>query len=228
MIAVSSADEDRPESVELFRTTYRAREIGPHYSGWLHFAFTSIGSLSAIGFALSRLAEPSVLEWLTVPATFVVANFGEYFGHRGPMHHRRRGLGLLFQRHTLQHHRFFTADAMTCESTRDFKMVLFPPVMLLFFLGALAAPIGLGLFALFGSNVGWLFVATAVAYFLSYEWLHFAYHQPPASAIGRLPGLAALRRHHAVHHDPRRMQRWNFNITFPIADRVMGTQWHDG
>jgi hypothetical protein len=216
------------ERVEAFRERYRAQEIGPSYRGWLHFAFTSIGSLSAIAFAISRVESPSALEWLTVPVAFFVANFGEYFGHRGPMHHRRAGLALLYQRHTLQHHRFFTHDAMECASTRDFKMVLFPPVLLLFFLGGLALPIGLALFFVFSANVGWLFVATAVAYFLSYEWLHFAYHQPPQSIIGRLPFVPVLRRHHAAHHDPRLMQRWNFNITFPIADRVMGTSWRAG
>jgi hypothetical protein len=104
-------------------------------------------------------------------------------------------------------------------------MVLFPPVMLLFFLGGLALPIGLALFAVFNANVGWLFAATAVGYFLSYEWLHFAYHQPPDSFIGRLPFVPRLRRHHAAHHDQRLMQRWNFNITFPIADGLLGTTW---
>ena len=219
--------EPAPERVEAFRAAYRRTEIGPHYRGWLHFAFTSAGSLAAIGYAFAQVAGPSPFEWLTVPATFLVANFGEYLGHRGPMHHQRPGLGLLYRRHTLQHHRFFTATAMECDSTRVFKMVLFPPVMLLFFLGALALPIGLLLFVALSANVGWLFVATAVGYFLSYEWLHFAYHQHPDSVIGRLPFVATLRRHHAAHHDPRLMQRWNFNITFPIADRVLGTTWRD-
>jgi hypothetical protein len=217
----------RHEPVAEFRRRYRAEEIGPRYRGWLHFAFTTTGALAAIGFAIAQLHAIAPLEWLTVPTTFVFANFGEYLGHRGPMHHRHRGLSVLHRRHTLQHHRFFTRDVMACEGTRDFKMVLFPPVMLLFFLGGLAAPIGALLFVVAGANVGWLFVATAVGYFLTYEWLHFAYHQPEHSAIGRLPGVATLRRHHALHHDPRLMQRWNFNITFPIADRVMGTYWRE-
>jgi len=39
-----------------------------------------------------------------------------------------RGLALLFERHTEQHHRFFTDEAMSYEGRRDYKMVLFPPV----------------------------------------------------------------------------------------------------
>ncbi len=35
--------------------------------------------------------------------------------------------------------------------------------------------------------------------------------------------IRALRTHHARHHDPRLMQRWNFNVTVPLFDAVMGT-----
>ncbi len=73
------------------------------------------------------------------------------------------------------------------------------------------------------ANVGWLFAATAIAYFPLYEWLHLAYHLDPDSPIGRLPGMASLRHHHTVHHDPMRMGRYNFNVSFPIADWVLGT-----
>lgn len=212
-----------PEAVARFRDDYRAQQIGPRYRGWLHFGVTTTGALAAIAAALAMVDAPSLLELATVPASLLLANVGEYFGHRGPMHHRRKGLALLHLRHTLQHHRFFTDAAMQVEHSRDFHMVLFPPVMLLFFLGLLATPVGALLWWTLGRNVGALFVASAVAYFLSYEWLHFAHHQPPESFIGRLPGLARLRRLHSVHHDPRCMSRYNFNITFPICDRIFGT-----
>jgi sterol desaturase/sphingolipid hydroxylase (fatty acid hydroxylase superfamily) len=212
-----------PDAVAAFRLRYRDAHIGPRYDGRLHIAFTSIGALTAIVVAASRVVAPSALELLAVPASFLIANVGEYFGHRGPMHHRRRGFGVLFERHTRQHHRFYTHEAMAAESPRDFHMVLFPPVMLLFFLGALAAPLGLALGALFSPNVGWLFGATAVSYFLIYEWLHFAYHLPKDGFIGRLGLVRRLRHHHTAHHDPSLMTRYNFNITFPIADRLFGT-----
>ena len=35
--------------------------------------------------------------------------------------------------------------------------------------------------------------------------------------------VRVLRRHHQAHHDLGLMQRWNFNITFPICDAVFGT-----
>jgi|HubBroStandDraft_6_1064221.scaffolds.fasta_scaffold469048_2 sterol desaturase/sphingolipid hydroxylase (fatty acid hydroxylase superfamily) len=211
------------DSVEAFRAAYRRDEVGPRYTGWGHFTLTTATSLAAVAFAASRVHDVRPVEWLAVPVTFFIANAGEYLGHRGPMHHPRRGLRLLYGRHTLQHHRFFTNESMPCDSSRDFKMVLFPPVMLAFFLGVVAPPIGLVLFLVAGANVAWLYVATVMAYFITYEWLHLAYHARDDSLVARLPLLSTLRRHHTLHHDPRLMHKHNFNITFPICDRLFGT-----
>ncbi|MGZ6142284.1 MAG: sterol desaturase family protein [Myxococcales bacterium] len=195
-----------------FRDRTRAEMLGPYYSGFLHFGFVNALSLSIIVAAALQLHRP---RWalLTVPITFLYANLVEWLAHRGPMHKPRRFLKLVYQRHTLMHHAFFTHDAMTLESTRDFKMVLFPPVLLIFFFGLFALPSGLLLKAVAGPNVAALFVVTAISYYLLYEWLHLAYHL----------GLGGpLRRAHQTHHDPRNMTR-NFNITFPICDRLFGT-----
>jgi sterol desaturase/sphingolipid hydroxylase (fatty acid hydroxylase superfamily) len=62
-------------------------------------------------------------------------------------------------------------------------------------------------------------------YVLSYEWLHLAYHLPQDTVLGRNPLVRVLARHHARHHDPRLMQKWNFNVTVPLWDWVRGTIW---
>jgi hypothetical protein len=210
-------------SALAYRKKYRLERIGPRYRGWAHLAFTSLGSLAAIGFALSRLEGVRAAELLTVPLALAGTNLGEYLGHRGPLHRPHRGLRVLFERHALQHHSFFTHEAMAAETSRDFHMVLFPPVMLVFFLGALAAPGAAALHRLVAPNVGWLFAATATAHFLAYEWLHLAYHLDERSRVGRLPLVGRLRRLHAAHHDPRLMGRRNFNVTLPLGDWLFGT-----
>jgi len=212
-----------PAPVAAFRQEYRTHHIGAHYSGGLHLAFTSLGSLGVIVLAAAWVRAPAPLELLTIPVTFLFANLVEYRAHRGPMHRRRRGLALLFQRHTQQHHRYYTDEAMSYEGARDFKMVLFPPVMLLFFMGAVAAPVGALLFWLASRSVALLYVATAMGYFLTYEWLHVCHHLPATHPLARLGVLRRLRAHHQIHHDPARMNAHNFNITFPICDWLFGT-----
>lgn len=212
-----------PESVSEARTDFRARRISERYSGPLHLATTIGVSLAVAVSSALMLDEVAPLEWLTVPLTFLYANLSEYLGHRGPMHHRTRFLSRIFQRHTIEHHSFFTEQATSFESARDYKAVLFPPILLVFFLVAFALPAGALLYAVLSPNVGFLFVLTAVLYFLNYELLHFAYHTSPDSWTGRLPVIRSLRRHHIAHHDRRLMTRYNFNITYPIGDCLFGT-----
>jgi hypothetical protein len=211
------------ESVDTFRERYRAELIGRAYNGWLHFGFTVSMTLALIALCASKLHAVSLFEWLTIPLTFLYANFAEYFGHRGPMHHLRPGLGKVFERHTRQHHRFFTEDRMEFGSARDFKAVLFPPILVTFFLLAFGTPVALLLSWLISSNVAYLFAITGTAYFLNYELLHFAHHLPGEHWIARLPVMAALRRHHTIHHDQSLMVNYHFNITYPMADWIMGT-----
>ena len=212
-----------PEKVAAFRAHVREKYISPRYSGVAHFLFTSTVSLAIVGWCAATVRAPRWWELLTVPATFLFANFVEYRAHRGVMHHRTPPFQLVFERHTPSHHGFYTHEAMAAESARDYYMVLFPPVLIVFFFGLFALPVGLGLAWLATANVARLFVATAVGYFLTYEWLHFAYHQPPDGFIGRRWLVRTLRAHHTLHHDVARMQKWNFNITFPICDALFGT-----
>lgn len=212
-----------PASVGDFRARYREDLIPAHYSGWLHAAFTASVSVVIVAWSIAELDAVRPLEWLTIPLTFLYANLAEYWGHRGPMHHPKRGLTLIYERHARQHHRFFTSEAMALEGSRDLKAVLFPPVLITFFVLAFALPVGLVLGWVATPNVAWLFLATALAYFLNYEILHLLYHLPSGSWPTRWPGFQALRRLHWQHHDPRLMAHCNFNITYPVGDWLFGT-----
>ncbi len=206
-----------------FRKRFRSEKIGNAYSGRAHFWFTTVTSLAAVAFCLLQADRVQPLEWLAIPATFLYANLVEYWGHRRPMHHPTRGLKLIYQRHSKEHHRFFTHDRMQFDSPQDYKAVLFPPIMIVFFIGGFGVSLWFVLAMLISNNVAWLALATGIAYFLNYEWLHFAYHCPANSAIGRLPGMKTLRRLHQNHHNPGLMMRYNFNITYPIGDWLFGT-----
>lgn len=212
-----------PAKIARYREQYRAEKIGPRYSGWLHLGFTSTVALSAIVLCVWQVENVQGWEWWAIPAAFLYANLAEYWGHRGPMHRPFRGLREIYERHAAQHHRFFTHETMAFDSSRDFHAVLFPPVMAIFFFGVFATPFWLILSLLTSENFAWLSVATGVAYFLNYEWLHFSYHCDPQSWVGRLPGMATLRRLHQDHHDPQLMAHYNFNISYPIWDWVFGT-----
>ncbi len=214
-------------SVDTARNAFRERRIGPRYSGPLHLATTIVVCVSIAGLSAAMLDTVRPWEWLTIPLTFLYANLSEYLGHRGPMHKKTRFLTKVFERHSIEHHAFFTDTAATFDTSRDYKAVLFPPVLLFFFIGGFALPVGALMYWLISPNVCFLFVLTSVLYFLNYVLLHFAYHADPASWVGRLPLMSRLRQHHITHHNRRLMTRYNFNITYPICDRLFGTLYRE-
>lgn len=213
-----------PGDVQAFREEFRGSRASV-FTGWPHFAAINFLALSATAAAARFVRRPAPWEWAAVPLGFLAANLVEWAAHRYPMHHPMKPLSIMYEKHTLEHHRYFTHDAMEAESPADFDMVLFSFPALVFFLVGTGLPIALAFFAFVSWNAGWLFVALAVDYYGLYEYCHLAYHLPEKSWVGRLPGMAALRRHHTRHHDRTLMAHWNFNVTFPICDAVFGTAW---
>lgn len=212
-----------PEHVERYRAEYRATLIPAGYRGQWHALFTfGVGGLVLLA-CLWQLQAVRPLEWLAVPLSLAYANLTEYLGHRYPMHRPFRGLGLVYKRHAGQHHRFFTHEAMPVDSPRDFRALLFPPVLVIFFFGLFGVPVWFLLDWAVSANVAWLFVASALAYFLNYEILLTAYHLPETHWLARLSLVKKLRWLHQAHHDPKLMSRFNFNITYPLGDWLFGT-----
>ena len=215
-------------SVDRARTAFRENRIPEHYSGPLHLV-TIIGfSVLVAAMSLAMLSDVRPAEWLAIPLTFLYCNLAEYLGHRGPMHKKTRLLTGIFKRHTVEHHSFFTDEAISFDSPRDYRAVLFPPILLVFFFGFFAVPVGATLYYLVSPNVCFLFVFTAILYYLNYELFHFSYHVDPQSWLGRLRLIRRLRSNHVLHHDKALMTRYNFNITYPICDRLFGTLYRSG
>lgn len=192
------------------------------YDGRAHLAFPSAVGLGLVVAAVLLLDRPAPAVWITVPVVFVLVNFIEWHVHRHVLHRRSWPLEELFWRHTPEHHVIFVHDDMTMRSRAEFRLVLIP------FYGILAIflttlPVTAALWRWVSPNVALLWVATTMGYVVAYEWLHLAYHLPVDSAVGRSRLVAWLRRHHAMHHTPELMQRWNFNVTVPLADWVLRT-----
>jgi len=207
------------------RETLRAQVTGDiprWYSPWVHLAFPSTIGIGAIVLGICFLRDLHAWQLLTVPLVFVLSNAVEWRGHKFALHRRTRVAAPLYDRHTPIHHRIFVAEDMAIRSPREFRIVLIPAYGILMIL-AMQLPLVTSLILLGQRNPALLACATSMGYVVSYEWLHLSYHLPPDSFIGRLRLVRILRRHHATHHSPRLMQRWNMNVTIPLWDWVRGT-----
>ncbi len=192
------------------------------YVPWMHLFVPSSVGIAAIVFALSRIHDLKPLELLTVPFVYLFANAFEWWIHGAALHRRHPLAPVLYDQHTPKHHMLYLTDDMSMRDAREYRLVLIPAYgLFLIIVGQLFATGVLGWLGF--HNVACLYGATAIAYAVSYEWLHFSYHLPHEHPVARHPVIKRLARHHAVHHDPRIMQRWNMNVTVPLTDYVMGT-----
>jgi sterol desaturase/sphingolipid hydroxylase (fatty acid hydroxylase superfamily) len=194
------------------------------YNPAIHLAIPTAFGLALMIAAALQLHDLRWLDLLAIPIT-LFASFGvEWLAHKDVLHKRRPLLSLLYVRHELMHHVIFTYENMAMRSSRELWLILMPAyaIVLVF---AMVLPVALVVAHFFGVNTALLMVITSMAFFLSYEWLHMAYHMPDDSLIGRIPIIRRLREQHRRHHDPRLMKRWNFNVTFPVFDAILGTRW---
>jgi hypothetical protein len=220
------ADRPAPRTVAVAASGARREQavsqIGGRYHPWVHLLGPSACGLVLATLALASLRHVAGWELLTVPATLVLANALEWWSHKSLLHQKRRGATTLYEQH-LHHHALFAEGDMAIRRLREVRLVLLPAYGIALIL-LTTLPVAALAWLLGERNVGALYIATSAAFVLSYEWLHLAYHLPPAiwPASSRL--IVALRRHHARHHDPALMRRWNFNVTVPLWDLVRATR----
>lgn len=194
------------------------------YSNVVHLLVPGAIGLSGIAAALSRLHDVRAVQLLAVPITYLLALAFEWRAHKDLLHRRTPPLGFLYDKHERMHHILYTHEDMAMRSPREWNLVLMPKLAIVLVLVGMA-PVYLVVSWLTAPNCALLTLATMLAFFLSYEWLHLSYHLPAGSRIGSLPFIRRLRAWHERHHDPRLMKAWNFNVTVPLFDVVHGTLW---
>jgi hypothetical protein len=224
--ATKQAPEGRfsiPETL-AFRESFRREHIPRRYSGSLHVLFAVTVPLSAIVLAASRLREPTLAQLSLFLPLLLLGSLTVFVVHKYLLHRPVGPLRGIYKIHALQHHRFFTHEVATYDSRRDFYIVFFPwftPLATVliqmpafyFFAHALGA----------SENVAIISALINPIYYLLYELFHYASHVQEGAFILRIPMLRYMREHHRLHHDPRLMARYNFNVVIPVFDWIFGT-----
>lgn len=214
------------EGTQSYRRRYRSESIPAGYSGTKHaITVVIVGTLlcAAPWVVLQGLAPVRIL--MIVALTLVTASLTEYVVHRFVMHRPVPGLRAIDRRHSLQHHRFFTDRDGFLEELRDLHVTLFPPLLLALFalitfvLAAIVA-------VLFSIQTAGVFFSTCIGYYIAYEAIHASAHLQRVGS-GRPRWLTKLNSAHQLHHDPRRMRSFNFNIVIPIGDWLFRTYRSD-
>jgi len=210
------------ERQRRFRERYVAN-ISPWYHVLLHVAVTYGVGLAAIAWCVSRMQDAG-WEWLLVIPVAIAGNFIEWGMHQHVMHRLVDAFAIraIYDRHTRQHHQYFTDNDVTIHSTREFRIVFFP-WRLLVTLGVAGGLVGWLASMAWNANAGYVVFVTMMGHYLVYETLHFFCHIPEQPWLRYIPFVNTIRRHHKVHHNMGVMMHVNMNLTFPIADWALGT-----
>jgi len=210
------------ERQRKFREAYKA-DISPLYNGLLHITVMYGAGIVAISYCLGQI-EGATWEWLLVVPVFIAGNFVEWFMHRYVMHRKIDVFALraIYERHTRQHHQYFSDLEPTIDTTREFRIVFFPWRVLIT-LGVGGTTLGYLASLIFNANAGYVLFLTMVAQYLVYETFHYCCHVHDNWFVRNMPFINTIRRHHTAHHNLGIMMKYNMNLTFPIADWVMGT-----
>lgn len=210
------------ERQRKFRESYKS-DISPFYSGLLHIAVMYSVGAGLIYFCLTHLQDAG-WAWLTVIPVAIAGNFVEWAMHKYVMHRLIDVFALraIYDRHTRQHHQYFTDTEYTIDTTREFRIVFFPWRVLTVLIVSGSA---LGYLAsmIFNPNVGYILFITMIGHYLIYETFHYCCHVHENWFVRNMPFVNTIRRHHAAHHNLGIMMHKNMNLTFPIADWIMGT-----
>jgi hypothetical protein len=214
---------ERPAWREARRQKWLAK-ISPSYKAWHHLMIMNLivgGGTAACLYLMDGWGDWRA--WIAAPVLFVAANAFEWRIHRDWLHRRSPPMTFLYEQHTVQHHTMFVDGDMTWgEEPRLVSAILVPPfagVLIVVGVMPLTALLWWGL----GRNVGLVFEMACLWYWCSYEYLHLLCHVDPSSRLGRNGIVRFMTRHHSLHHEPRLMQKYNFNVNFPLWDWVRGS-----
>ncbi|MDC1312072.1 fatty acid hydroxylase family protein [Burkholderiales bacterium] len=213
------------EKQRLFREKYK-RSIAKWYSGWGHLLSIYIPGIAVIGFCIAQIKNPTWTEIFFLLPILLIYNFNEWWIHKNAMHKPVKGFGgallPVFHRHVQQHHQYFTSKRMTYDSSREWRIVLFPPyALLIFLLGTASMALIIGY--LWTPNAGYMLMLSTPFYYLNYETFHLCCHVQENWFVRHCPLINTIRRHHAAHHSHHIMMERNMNLTYPIADWYMRT-----
>ena len=210
------------ERQRKFREQYKAA-ISRWYSGLVHIGVMYAAGIAGIWYCVSQL-QGARWEWLLLIPVLIGGNFVEWAMHKFVMHRLIDVFALraIYDRHTRQHHQYFTDNDATINSIREFRIVFFPWRVLVV-LAVFGLLFGWIASVLINANAGYIVFIGMIGHYMVYETFHFCCHVHDNWFVRNFPFINTIRRHHTAHHNMGIMMHVNMNLTFPIADWFMNT-----
>jgi len=200
----------------------------------------SIAMVAAVGLILLSLTRIDITPGVQPPSEFMMVleyvfhfsiyvlfsvifvSFIEHQVHNQLMHRRnwlskrKKSFQRIFESHALDHHQHyleeFCDEPVPPGEDKEIRLNVHKAPVKMF-------PIALGL-AIFSIPCAIIFLAVATIHHWIWNKIHLEMHKPEGRKFSKWPIYKFLARHHYLHHI---YQNKNFNVVFPFADYVLGT-----
>lgn len=189
------------------------------------FNFSSLTLMTI--FLVTRLENPTPIEFMALPIMLLAGNVGIYFIHKYPLHRYWKWFNYPYQKHTVEHHNYYQYHNIEIHSFGEITNIVFPPEVILSFLLIYIPGVYYLAQLVFSQNVSIFIVLGSTAYFLAYETMHTICHVPHDHFLLKNRFIKFMWNHHRLHHHHRLMNKWNFGIVYPLMDYLMGTLIRD-
>jgi len=161
--------------------------------------------------------------WIVVSA--MIMSFVEHQVHARLMHRpnflskRYASYKRVFEAHAITHHahysKIFTDEPVAPGEDKEIRLTVRKAPMK-------AMPFA-ALLSFLSIQAGLTFVAIVTFHHWIWNNIHLEMHKPENRFFSEWPVYKFLARHHYLHH---RYQNKNFNVVFPFADYLLGTNVH--
>jgi len=224
MINKDYLNQISPE-VEKFREDFRKNKIPRWYIPEFHLGTNIIIMISVFTYCIYHIQNINIIELMMVPLMLILGNFFVWAFHKYPLHRPFKFMANAYKIHTLSHHYFYTDEAIIYRDKRDFIILFFPVHFVLPVNGILFPALGYLAreYNILTPNASFLMIFMAALYLLLYEIFHFVSHLPSNSPVLNISFFKAAWKHHRIHHTIKYMGKYNFNIVFPLFDKLFGT-----
>jgi hypothetical protein len=224
---LSYIDQTKKLDNKQYRLWFRAERIPQQYRPWMHVMFNGGVLLSLSLFSLLMIQSWNLTVLIIFALSLVLGNFFVWAVHRYPLHRRYKYWTFPYDTHTVVHHRYFTADSITYDDSKDLYAIFFPISAVAGFAFLAQPALYFSVRYFFGSDLAFPLMASTSLYFLLYEFVHWASHLPTDHLLMKIPWLRFMRTHHLVHHNPKLMMKYNFCIVYPLMDMLLGTYYKE-
>ena len=123
MPTLEKIEQTRTLNNEKYRHWYRENTVPKGYNPLLHlgFNFGTLLALMIFHFVLIETWDLKVL--FSLSFLFLFGNFAVWVIHKYPLHHRYKFWTYPYTAHTIEHHRYFTADHITYDKKIDYYAI---------------------------------------------------------------------------------------------------------